>query len=741
MVVDALDQGVLEAGLDAQLAPRVLLGGVGAFGLRRGEARGGLGQALGGVGAAAEDEVLDELAELRVDLGVDLEHAGVDDGHVEPRLDGVIQEDRVDGLADLVVALEGERDVGQAARGARAGAAALDLRDGLDEVERVAVMLRHAGADRQDVRVEDDVLRVDADLLREDAERAFADADLVGERGGLADLVEGHDDHRGAVAAAEAGLPDEVLLAVLERDRVHDGLALHAAQAGLDDAELRRVDHERDLGDVRFGRRHVQELRHRRGAVEQGHVEIDVDDRGAGLDLLLGDAQGGAVVVLLDVALEDLGAGDVGALAHVHEGAGAADDVQRLEPGEPERGADLAGDAGRVFLGAAADGGDMAGRGAAAAAEDVDQAVAGEGLEDGGGVFGAFGEARRRERVRQAGVRIARDVDVGLLRELGDVRAHLLAAEGAVHADADRLGVADGVPEGFGRLPGERAAGGVGDRARDHHRQAEATGFEGLVDGEEGGLEDERVEDRLAEEEVGAGVDEGVDLLAVGVAHLEERHVALGGVVDVAGHRQRLVRRPDGAGDEGVLARVGGLEGVDGLAGDLDRLGVQLADEVRHRVVFHRDGRAVEGVGLEDVGAGVEVGAVDVADDGGLGDDEQVVVALELSGVVLETVAAVVLLLQFELLDHGAHRAVEVDDALAQEGLEALAGRVQRESLTGHRPYPAGCRPRVKAGGGPIVSSRAGPASCSAGGPGCGRGRCVCPRISRRPRAEGGVRS
>ena len=266
------------------------------------------------------------------------------------------------------------------------------------------------------------------------------------------------------------------------------------------------------------------------------------------------------------------------------------------------------------------------------------------------------------------------------------MRAHLLAAEGAVHADADRLGVADGVPEGFGRLARERAAGLVGDRAGDHQRQAEAAGLEGLVDGEDGGLEDERVEDRLAEDEVGAGVDQGVDLFTVGIAHLDERHVALGGVVDVAGHRQRLVRRADGAGDEGVLARVGGLEGVDGLAGDLDRLGVQLADEVRHRVVFHRDGRAVEGVGLEDVGAGVEVGAVDVADDGRLRDDEQVVIALQLAGVVLEAVAAVVLLLQLQLLDHGAHRAVEVDDALAQEGLKALAGRVQRESLAGHRP-------------------------------------------------------
>ncbi|GBL43761.1 methionine synthase [Verrucomicrobiota bacterium] len=84
-----------------------------------------------------------------------------------------------------------------------------------------------------------------------------------------------------------------------------------------------------------------------------------------------------------------------------------------------------------------------------------------------------------------------------------------------------------------------------------------------------------------------------------------------------------------------------------------------------------------EGVGLEDVGAGVEVGAVDIADDRRLGDDEQVVIALELARVVGEARTPVVGFLQLQLLDHGAHRAVEENDTLAEEGLEALPGRVQ----------------------------------------------------------------
>jgi len=52
------------------------------------------------------------------------------------------------------------------------------------------------------------------------------------------------------------------------------------------------------------------------------------------------------------------------------------------------------------------------------------------------------------------------------------------------------------------------------------------------------------------------------------------------------------------------------------------------------------DGIGVEGVGLDDIGAGVQVGAVDAGDDAGLREAEQVVVALQAAGVVPIEVAA-----------------------------------------------------------------------------------------------------
>ncbi len=283
-------------------------------------ALGRIGRQVSGQGRLAiEDDVLDPVAQFGGDLVVDADHAGVDDAHRQARLDRVIEEDGMDGLARRIVAAERERDVGHAAGDLRVRQVLADPLRRLDEVDRVVVVLLDAGGDREDVRVEDDVLGRKADLLGEELVGTGADLGLAGEGVGLALLVERHDDGSSAIAAAEGSLADELGLAFLHRDRVDDRLALDAAQPGLDDGPLRAVDHDRDAGDVGLGGDQVQEPRHRRGRVEHRLVHVDVDDLGAVLDLLAGDGQ--RVVVLLgqDQAGERLRAGDIGPFADVDE--------------------------------------------------------------------------------------------------------------------------------------------------------------------------------------------------------------------------------------------------------------------------------------------------------------------------------------------------------------------------------------------------------------------------------------
>ena len=97
-----------------------------------------------------------------------------------------------------------------------------------------AVVLLDPRRDREDVRVEDDVLGREAGLLGQQPVGALADRDLALDGVGLALLVEGHHDDAGAVAADRARLLEELLLALLEADRVDDALALEALEAGLD---------------------------------------------------------------------------------------------------------------------------------------------------------------------------------------------------------------------------------------------------------------------------------------------------------------------------------------------------------------------------------------------------------------------------------------------------------------------------------------------------------------------------
>ena len=237
--------------------------------------------------------------------------------------------------------------------------------------------------------------------------RAPADLDLALDRVRLPLLVERHHDDAGAVAADAARLLEERLLALLERDRVDDALALEALQARLEHRPARAVDHDRQPRDLRLGRDVVEERRHRLLALEQVGVHVHVEDVRAAAHLLERDVDGAGEVAGLDEPPEARRAGDVRALADHHE-ARVRPDLERLEPAE----ARMARGAATTRGDRPSDGGDdrpdVVGRRAAAAADDVHEPVAGELAQ-------VAARVRRLlvvepQLVREAGVRVARDL-------------------------------------------------------------------------------------------------------------------------------------------------------------------------------------------------------------------------------------------------------------------------------------------------------------------------------------------
>jgi hypothetical protein len=162
----------------------------------------------------------------------------------------------------------------------------------------------------------------EADLVDQGAIGPLADRDLALPRVGLPLLVERHHHHRRAVAQALRGLVEELLVALLQADRIDDGLALHALQPGLDHLPFGAVDHDRHPGDVRLGRDQVEEGAHGVDAVEQPLVHVDVEHLGAGFDLVPRNGKRRRIVAVGDQLAEAGGPSDVGAFTDIDEKRG-----------------------------------------------------------------------------------------------------------------------------------------------------------------------------------------------------------------------------------------------------------------------------------------------------------------------------------------------------------------------------------------------------------------------------------
>ena len=305
-------------------------------------------------------------------------------------------------------------------------------------------------------------------------------------------------------------------------------------------------------------------------------------------------------------------------------------------------------------------------RGAAAAADNVDQPVLGKAPDDFGRFLGLLVVLAKR--IGQAGVGVTGNQAVAQPRQFGHVGAHFLAAQGAVEADRQRLGVAHRGPERFGHLPGKRAPRGIGDRARDDHRITDPAFLKKGLAGKDRGLGVERVEDGFDHQHIDAPFGQCPRLLQIGVDQLLKGHVALAGIVHVRADAGRAVGRANGAHHEPGTLRRG--DRVGRLACQARRRHVHLVAERLHVVVGHRDLLRVEGVGLDQIGARLEIGAVDVTNQIGLGQHQQVVVALQIVRPVGKPLAAIVGLAELVALNHGAHGAVEHEDAALQRGVK-----------------------------------------------------------------------
>ena len=375
-----------------------------------------------------------------------------------------------------------------------------------------------------------------------------------------------------------------------------------------------------------------------------------------------------AVLLIQDQACELATAGHVGAFAD-HGEVAVTGDLEGLQATEPRA---IPGDdrhlAWSRVLHGFGDGANVIRRGPATAAQHVDQTALGKladqarGLRRGLVVFA--------KRIGQPRVGVATDEHACDTAQLGDVRTHVLCTQRAVDAHAERIAVHHAVPEGGHGLTGQRATAAIGDGHADHHGQPEPAPFEYIFDGEQRSLGVERIENGLDEQDVHAAFDQRVDLLFVRVANLIVGHGAKRRVVDIRRQTQRAIHRADRSRDEARLVGCLSRPFVGNATGQARRLDVQLRHDAFQRVVGLGNAGRGEGVRLDDVCPRFQVLGVNALDDVRSRQHQQIVIALEILGVVFESLTAKVCFGRLVALHHRPHRAVQNQDALRCERLE-----------------------------------------------------------------------
>ena len=300
------------------------------------------------------------------------------------------------------------------------------------------------------------------------------------------------------------------------------------------------------------------------------------------------------------------------------------------------------------------------------AAGDVEQAVLGPFTQRRGHLLRRL--VVSTQLVGQTGIRVGRHGQVGDPRQDVEVLAQLLRAERAVEADDQWLRVTDAVPERLDGLSGQGPTGGVDDRPADDQRYPLAQLVEHRLNGKNRCLRIQRIEDGLDEQDVGPALDETRSGVAVCGLELLPAHAACRGVADIGADGGSPVRWAERPGHVSRAARIRAFRRVGCLAREACRSDVHLADDVRSEpVVGLGDGRRRERVGGDHVGACIEIGRVDFADDLRLGQAEDVAVATQVLRVVGEALATEGSFVEAPFLEHRAHRPVEDDDPLAEQ--------------------------------------------------------------------------
>ena len=213
-------------------------------------------------------------------------------------------------------------------------------------------------------------------------------------------------------------------------------------------------------------------------------------------------------------------------------------------------------------------------------------------------------------------------------------------------------------------MSGECAARGIGNGARNHNRQFKTDIVKIFFYCEYGRFCVERIENSFDQNNIGAAFNQTIHRLQIIFDELIKGDVARTRIIYIGRNRTGAAGWPEYTGNKAWLGRIARGEIVAEFARKFGGGKVQLEAQVFHVVIGHGNARGVKGVGFQNVRTGFKISALDLADYVRFGDAEQIVIARDIHVVIRKARAAIIRLLQLVTLDHGAHTAIQNQDAL-----------------------------------------------------------------------------
>ncbi len=250
--------------------------------------------------------------------------------------------------------------------------------------------------------------------------------------------------------------------------------------------------------------------------------------------------------------------------------------------------------------------------------------------------------------------------------------AQLRRTQRAVQAKGQRLGMAQRIPERFRRLARKGTARGIGNRAGNHHRPATAGLLKELLDGKQGGLGIERIENGFDQQQIRPAIRQPLNGNEIIAHQLVELHIPEARVIHIGRNRGRARCRPKHARNKSRLRRHLLRSPVASLARELRTTQVELINQRLQPVIRLRNGRRIKRIRLEDIRTCRQVLLVNALDDFRLRQQQQIIVALEILCMAGKTRATIICLRQPVTLDHRPHRTIENQNALTEKTTKFL---------------------------------------------------------------------